>query len=523
MVASPVARKLVVPPALVLLPRPVRMNGVLLSTAFHLGAMAAYIWLPVLFSFPVVADSYNSRRPELASDSQPLVMPSLPPLQAAGSSPRESTVKPPEKGTLAASRSASPQPQKRDYAGSQEIVSDMRNAVNRVQTIRRPDLVAPPNLKFPLRLQSMVILPALAAPRLAPQPPRPIAAPIGEVPVPQATVLNPKLMKDSKLVSAPASEAVPPPVLGAQPNASNLTALTEAHARPPKAVVVVNAVSVPPDSAAEIPDAQLAGSFVVGPSHETGVAEKLMADGRARLSDTGLPGNGAHSSDPGLTNTAGADPGTGHAPGAAGGTSASAGTGRGTVSAHLPGSGSGVTGRGTGNVGTTGIYISGGMPDRNGATPTNSAIPQRRSYGMTIISGGSSGGAGRDMGVFDRSETVYSVAIPMGDVGGPDWPMQYSILNQELHDAGLLVPPFVQKKIGVTMKGRLMGGPGPLFVTGIIDQEGKLQSLRSIRTQDARSQPAIQALQQWEFLPAQMDGRPVACKVLIGVTVIAEE
>jgi hypothetical protein len=59
-------------------------------------------------------------------------------------------------------------------------------------------------------------------------------------------------------------------------------------------------------------------------------------------------------------------------------------------------------------------------------------------------------------------------------------------------------------------------------VSGVIDETGKLQSLRTIRAQDARSQPAIQALQQWQFLPAQLDGQPVASKVLIGVSVTGE-
>jgi hypothetical protein len=147
-----------------------------------------------------------------------------------------------------------------------------------------------------------------------------------------------------------------------------------------------------------------------------------------------------------------------------------------------------------------------------------------RSYGITIISGGSSGGAGRDIGFFDRSETVFSVAIPMGDAGGgPDWPMQYAMLNHGDPGAGLLVPPFAQKKVAATIpRTQLAAGQGPIFVSGVIDESGKLQSLRSIRAQDARSQPAIQALQQWQFLPAQLDGRPVASKVLIGVTVTVE-
>ena len=66
------------------------------------------------------------------------------------------------------------------------------------------------------------------------------------------------------------------------------------------------------------------------------------------------------------------------------------------------------------------------------------------------------------------------------------------------------------------------GEQGPVFITGTIDETGKLQSLRSIRSQDPRSQPAIHALQQWQFLPAQLDGRSVASKVLIGVTAVEE-
>jgi hypothetical protein len=66
-------------------------------------------------------------------------------------------------------------------------------------------------------------------------------------------------------------------------------------------------------------------------------------------------------------------------------------------------------------------------------------------------------------------------------------------------------------------RSQLTGDLGSVFVTGIIDENGKLQSLRAIRPQDARSQAAVLALQQWEFLPAQLDGKPVPSKVLIGV------
>jgi len=144
---------------------------------------------------------------------------------------------------------------------------------------------------------------------------------------------------------------------------------------------------------------------------------------------------------------------------------------------------------------------------------------------MMIIAGGASGGASRDLGVFSRSETVYSVSIPMTDAGGgPDWTMQYALRDPALAGAGLLVPPIAQKKVAATMKPSPISiDAGPVFVSAIIDENGKLQALKSIRVQDTRSQAAIRALEQWEFLPAQLDGKPVASKILVGVAVRIQE
>jgi TonB-like protein len=147
----------------------------------------------------------------------------------------------------------------------------------------------------------------------------------------------------------------------------------------------------------------------------------------------------------------------------------------------------------------------------------------RGTYGLTIIAGGSSGGASRDLGVFSRSETVYTVFIPMTDAGGgPDWPMQYA-LSSAPASGGLLAPPIARKKIPATGSKTNGNETGPVFVTGTINEQGKLQGLRPIRALDASSRSAMNALAQWEFLPAELDGKPVASKVLIGVTVIPVE
>ena len=131
--------------------------------------------------------------------------------------------------------------------------------------------------------------------------------------------------------------------------------------------------------------------------------------------------------------------------------------------------------------------------------------------------------------MFSRSDTVYTVYIPMNDAGGgPDWPMQYALMSPaQAHNGlpnGLLTPPAVLKKNQATApKTGLAANSGPVFVTGIIDENGKLGALRAIRVLDARAQSALSALAQWEFLAAQLSGKPVACKILIGVSVLPAE
>jgi len=131
--------------------------------------------------------------------------------------------------------------------------------------------------------------------------------------------------------------------------------------------------------------------------------------------------------------------------------------------------------------------------------------------------------------VFSRSDTVYTVYIPMTDVGGgPDWPMQYALMSPaQSHNGllnGLLTPPVVLKKSQATMpKTELTVNSGLVFVAGIIDENGKLQALRPMRALDGRTQAAVNALAKWEFLAAQLEGKPVPSKVLIGVSVMSAE
>ena len=59
-----------------------------------------------------------------------------------------------------------------------------------------------------------------------------------------------------------------------------------------------------------------------------------------------------------------------------------------------------------------------------------------------------------------------------------------------------------------------------VFVRGVVTEQGTVKGLVAMASPpEALARAAIEALQNWEFVPAQFNGTPVASKVLIGVTV----
>ncbi|HET9836633.1 MAG TPA: hypothetical protein VFR84_00260 [Candidatus Angelobacter sp.] len=493
------------------------------SGFLHAAAMAALVWLPPLFAQPILlAQEHFSKSEPLVLD-EPLALPSLPRVEERGSAPSAGKAPAPPPATASAAPALSAPPRTPDFTAPQTIVSDVTSPVNRIQTILRPDLVAPPNLKFPLRLQSVVILPSPAMPVLAPRPPEPAAPPASvalpeEAPAIKPTVQTPVLTLTPKHGSLIRAKVAP-----AQNVSPDLKTLNGTNTNALQALVVVNAVEVAPDPGTAVPNAQLAGRFVVGPSGSgAGGANSPASPNSASATGTGISHGPSSSDGSSLTAGSGNKPnGSGKD---AGGVSVSPSPGSGGGGAG-PANGNAPSGAGNGTVnsGAPGISISGGIPGRNRATA--SSLPGRPSYPLMIISGGASGGASRDLGVFSRSETVYSVSVPMADAGGgPDWTMQYALRDSAQAGAGLLVPPMAHKKIAATMKpSPISVDAGPVFISAIIDENGKLQALKPIRAQDTRSQAAIRALEQWEFLPAQLDGKPVASRVLMGVAVRVQE
>lgn len=498
------------PPALRLLPRRrMRAGALLASVLLHAISAVGFLFIPRLFPTPVFVDHQDFNTREATALAQPLLLPPLPPLTRNGAAPSRKKPAVSAHTATVTSKTVALPPRIPDYTASQSIVSELPNAVNRIQTIQRPDLVAPPNLKFPLRLQSVVLLPSTAAPVLAKQsidPPVPAHSPSDEqIPLVKQTTETPVLKLNPRRGSVIRSSRAT-----AQPSTPNLAQASGTQTDALRALVVVNAVQVVADPSAAIPDGQLSGSFVVGPSGEP-PAGKV-----SRPTDPGPPHNSDGAGKAASKNALSIGTGSGPPATRVGpGTSPSAGT---EVRAGSP---VGHNGGGTGVANPApGISISGGVPGRGGAT-ASTAIPQHGTYSLMIISGGSSGGASRDVGVFGRNETVYSVSIPMGDAGGgPDWTMQYALLTAEQNGNGLLVPPLAQKKSAATISSSALSIQiEPVLITAIIDDKGKLQAMKSVRAQDGRSQAALRALQQWEFLPAQLDGRAVATKVLLGIPV----
>ena len=61
-------------------------------------------------------------------------------------------------------------------------------------------------------------------------------------------------------------------------------------------------------------------------------------------------------------------------------------------------------------------------------------------------------------------------------------------------------------------------GQQQVIIYAVVDAEGKVNSVKVMQTPDRRVSDAIaQAFAKWRFRPAQLDGRPVSVKILVGI------
>jgi hypothetical protein len=239
---------------------------------------------------------------------------------------------------------------------------------------------------------------------------------------------------------------------------------------------------------------------------------------------------GSPSSDPSVT--ASWEPGTLHVPksgksdGAGAGTSGNgSGSGLGASGSGDDGGGDSVGranrggGTGSGGHGIPGISIVGSALPSPSLPPRETVVHQGPNYDLIIVASGANGGASRDLGIFDHSHAVYTVYITMSDSGGgPDWSMQYALAGQTDEGEGLLVPPMPWKKVPA-LAPNAQSTRETQFVAAIIDANGEPKNVRAVGTRSSNSDLAVETLKQWRFTPAELNGKPEAIQVLVGVVV----
>ncbi len=448
------------------------------------------------------------------------------------------------------------------YPGPQPLVSNPPRATLGIQTILQPSLPNLPRLRRYVPLPNIVHpAPPAAAEAVPAQPPivvksgelslrqpveTPIAAPKITLPVaPNSNVAN--LIESKPQLP---QRAVPDAV-----EASELSGIRKDQ----DGLLVLNAVPPPPDVSGPIPRGEVRAQFAVSLSDTTVIAEPAagtkaggqssMAAGSGSrndirsgdaLAELASGGNGANRGAGGSGTGSGGRYGSGQGSGlnadGAGrgvGRGAGSGPGTGTGSATAAGSGTGA-GSAPGGGGFPGITIQGGRygnGNGNGGSMLAKSTPRRQtSYSTTIVSTGSSGGGLPDLGVF-RNEKVYTVYVDMranDEDPSPSWTLQYALLqpaisesgNSAMRIQGTPTPPYAMLKEVPEFAPEVIRRSGRRLIvaSAILDTSGKLQEV-SVR-QSPESElvsPLVEALKHWMFEPAQIDGRPVALKILLGI------
>ena len=437
----------------------------------------------------------------------------------------------------------------------------------KLASAQRPPSIAAPHLSASIK----VAAPPVPAPTPAPPLPTPQHVEVNTVPLTTQTALvdSPKLpvfVTAGRNYSPPKQPPPPPstpnPVAAApQPSKDPLAnpGPPDLIARPNTGqdahnILVANAIEVhaAPSSSA-LPEVEIHGRFEVSsnPRLSAGGAsappDSKAGSGTASGSGHGTGasksrGNGSGSGTGSASGASGAASGApgGHGGGNGNGSGAATGSGSGHGSSGNGSSGNGAgagngngTGAGNGNGVSPfgGITIAGGVHGGSGGSVSPAVHdvtpPKHSSYGMTIISTGSSGGGLRDFGVFNDGP-VYTVYLDVSKIGinGTRWSLQYSAARdiRIAHPGVLLSPPFpdteklphLPPELVASNMGRL------LVVQATLTPDGALESFRILQTPDERlNSPLLASLSQWTFQAATMGTDKVPIKVLIGIPIAA--
>jgi hypothetical protein len=448
------------------------------------------------------------------------------------------------------------------YPGPQPMVSDPPRAKLGIQTILQPALINPPLLR------QFIPLPNIAQPTevAVAEPPKPVIKvlagelalrPHAEQPI-RAPKITLPIAAASQAPALDASEPIVPRLLPAKPPVPAPAQISEVPVdrRGQTGLLVLNAVPPPPDVPKNVPEAEARSLFAVAPGDVT-----VIADPGAGSKGGGLPSMAAGTGTPAdvasgdalaeaaaggsSANSSGSGSGSGGRYGSGKGSGLNpagkgTGSGRGATAGGGAGSGAGITlgsGKGAGSSAGTGgfpgITISGGRYGNGDAAGLHAALTPHRqtSYAMTIASTASSGGGLPDFGVF-HDEKIYTVYLDMRDNDEdrtPSWTLQYALLQPQGgdpagHIRGTPTPPYATLKQVPNFSAEVKSKCAHqlIIASAILNVTGQLEQLSVKQAPDPSViDPLIEALKNWTFQPAQVDGNPVALKILLGIRLSA--
>jgi hypothetical protein len=442
------------------------------------------------------------------------------------------------------------------YPGPQPMVSAPPRATLGIQTILQPTLKNLPLLRRYMPLPNIAQPTAVAVA----EPPKPVRKVLGGElalhPSTDTPILAPKITLPvaaaSQAPALDASEPIMPRLLPAKPPVPGPVEISEVPVdlRNQPGMLVVNAIPAPPDLPKNIPQAEARSLFAVTPGEVTIIADPgagskggalpSMAAGVGSPTDVAsgdaLAAAAAGGSSKNLSGSGsgnggryGSGEGSGLNPAEKGAT-----TGRGTTAGTGTGSGAGTTvgsGKGAGSApgggGFPGMTISGGRYGNGNGSGGGSlhATPHpQTAYGMTITSTASSGGGLADFGIF-QNEKVYTVFLDMranDEDSTPSWTLQYAVLQPTGADRirGTPTPPYATLKEVPEFTSAVASkcAHQMIVASAILNVAGRLERVSVKQTPDAGViAPLTEALENWTFQPVQVNGNPVALKILLGI------
>jgi hypothetical protein len=442
------------------------------------------------------------------------------------------------------------------YPGPQPTVSSPPRASLGTQTILQPSIENLPLLRRDLPLPNIL--------NAAPPESRPVQKPLVVKSERLAMRTTPEPIEAPKITLPVAAESSVPRLLASEPAlpqkpVPRAPEVSDVHgtARPQKELLVLNAIPAPPQVSAQIPRAEARSLFAIAPAEATIIAEPAAGattgipsssatgsgnrtdlskgDALAEISSGGDGKDRAEGSGSGDGGHYGRGRGKGLNP-----TVVSSGTGRGARSGSGTGSGDAASlgsGAGAGSApgegGFPGIAIQGGQYGNNTANLHPSSNPRRQtSYKMTIVSTAASGGGLPDLGVFEN-EKVYTVYLDMkanDEDPAPSWILQYAVLQPQANAsdpgvssqkiAGIPTPPYVMLKAVPGLRPDLLRRSAHALIVAFatMNTAGRLEQISVKQTPDSELvAPLVEALAGWMFQPSEINGKPVALKILLGI------